>query len=152
MEDPAQDHVENQPSLEQNLTFRLTILTKLLEQQGAAILADTAVNLTGYRILKIVETYGALSVSDLSRHMFVDRAQISRSTVHLGALGLVAFTDDLQSKRKKIVTLSPDGRALVLSLAKRFNERSAVLQSVMGPQTLAGVWDAIEKLSRHLAP
>lgn len=134
-------------ALESNLTFRISIVNKILEQQAATILAGEPVGLTGYRVLKIVETFDALSISDISRHMMTDRAQVSRTAVELEHLGLVAFHADDISKRKKIVVLSRKGVALMRKLTPRFDKRVNAIAALLGDDTLAGLWDAIEKLS-----
>lgn len=134
-------------ALESNLTFRISIVNKILEQQATTILADAPVGLTGYRVLKIVETFDALSISDISRHMMTDRAQVSRTAVELGHLGLVAFHADDISKRKKIVVLSRKGVTLVRKLTPRFDKRVDDIAALLGDNALAGLWDAIDKLS-----
>ncbi|MGI9401992.1 MAG: MarR family winged helix-turn-helix transcriptional regulator [Rhizobiaceae bacterium] len=142
--------LEKYRKLEKNLAFRFSIVNKMLEQQASDLLAETPLKLTGFRILKIIETFDALSVSDVSRHMMFDRAQISRSVVQLAELGLVEFKGDSRSKLKKIVVLSDKGRELMLKLNPIFEKRQSDIEAALGSETLSSVWDAISKLSRHL--
>lgn len=69
--------------LEKVLTFRIARLGKLLDMQSGQMLSELALPLTHYRILLVASIFGEISVSDLSRTMAIDRAQISRSAAEM---------------------------------------------------------------------
>ena len=118
-------------SLESKLTFRIAVLAKLLDHEGQAMLEDTPLNLTAYRILHTVETFGAITVSDLSRVNVIDRAQVSRTAVELEKLGFVAFRPDPTSKRKKLVVPTEAGVEILSNIAPRFAARRRELQDCL---------------------
>lgn len=144
--------LEQVRDLESRLTFRLSVLSKLLDQQGQELLKDTQLNLTSYRVLLVVETFGAISISDVSRFTVLDRAQISRTAETLGRNGLVSFSSDPKSLRKKIVTLSEDGLALLQEIKPRFAERDRMLAECLGPESYEALQRGLVKLGAMLSP
>ncbi|MEM8648322.1 MAG: MarR family transcriptional regulator [Pseudomonadota bacterium] len=138
--------------LESRLTFRLSVLSKLLDQQAVALLDDAPINLTGYRILNVINTFGEISISDISRFCAIDRAQVSRAAAELSRQELVAFRSDPVSKRKKIVVLTAEGGALLNELSPRFLARNTTLNEVLGAERREALLDAINRLSAHVSP
>lgn len=142
--------LEKVRALESQLTFRLSLLSKLLDQQAQGFLEGEIINLTSYRILSIVSTFGTVSISDISRYCGIDRAQVSRSAVDLDRHGLVTFSEDPTSRRKKLVTLSASGQALLDQLMPRFLARNVALDTLLGPERRAALTEAITILTDHL--
>ncbi|MCJ7874694.1 MarR family transcriptional regulator [Phaeobacter sp. J2-8] len=147
-----EEQLERVRTLESRLTFRLSVLSKLLDQQAQAMLDGTGINLTGYRILNVINTLGSTSISDISRFCGIDRAQVSRSATELEKQGLVQFEDDAVSKRKKLVAISPDGRALLEAVKPAFVERNEKLDELLGPERKAAVTEAINLMTEHVLP
>jgi DNA-binding MarR family transcriptional regulator len=145
-----EEQLERVRTLESRLTFRLSVLSKLLDQQAQAMLDGTGINLTGYRILNVINTLGSTSISDISRFCGIDRAQVSRSATELEKQGLVLFEDDAVSKRKKLVAISPDGRALLEAVKPAFVERNEKLDELLGPERKAAVTEAINLMTDHV--
>ncbi|WP_421907539.1 MarR family winged helix-turn-helix transcriptional regulator [Mameliella sp.] len=144
-----EEQLERVRTLESRLTFRLSVLSKLLDQQAQAMLDGTGINLTGYRILNVINTLGKTSISDISRFCGIDRAQVSRSASELEKQGLVQFEDDAISKRKKLVAISTDGRALLEAVKPAFVERNEKLDELLGPERKAAVIEAINLMTDH---
>ncbi|MGH1466119.1 MAG: MarR family winged helix-turn-helix transcriptional regulator [Cognatishimia sp.] len=138
--------LESVRELESRLTFRLSVLSKLLDQQATALLKETPLSLTSYRIMNVVKTFGVISISDLSRFCALDRAQVSRTTVELEKLGLVSFQADTQSKRKKLVVITPEGLEILASVGPAFEVRRKEIEAGLGAEALAGLWQGLERL------
>lgn len=145
-----EDQLERVRTLESRLTFRLAILSKLLDQQAQSMLDGSGVNLTGYRILNVINTLGSTSISDISRFCGIDRAQVSRNATELEGQGLVVFEDDAVSKRKKLVAISPAGNALLDKIKPAFVERNENLDELLGPDRKAALIDCINLLTEHV--
>lgn len=143
--------LEKVRELESRLTFRLSVLSKLLDQQAQDLLTDTEINLTSYRILNIINTFGTVSISDISRFCGIDRAQVSRSAVALDKRGLVVFSHDPASQRKKLVSLSDAGQKLLSELDPRFRARNDEINALLGPERRAAVTEAINILTEHVS-
>ncbi|MEM1431941.1 MAG: MarR family transcriptional regulator [Pseudomonadota bacterium] len=146
-----EDRLDRVRALEDRLTFRLSILSRLLDQQASGLLEGTQLNLTGYRILDVVDTLGEVSISDISRFCMVDRAQISRTSVALERLALVRFLDDPDSKRKKLVQLTDDGLGKLAELRPRFIARNRELDELLGAERRADLIESINLLTEHAA-
>lgn len=135
--------------LENNVTFQFSIVAKMMDHNAQDLLKGTSLNLTSYRILKTVESFEAISIADLSRHMVADNAQISRAAADLGEKGLVVFLEDPNSKRRKMVALSLDGKALMAKLAPAFTQRQNEVADCLGEDLRLALKDAFEKLTQH---
>lgn len=144
--------LEKVRELEGRLTFRLSVLSKTIDQQSSDLLKDTPLSLASYRILAVVGTFEEISISDISRFNAVDRAQVSRTAVDLAASGYVAFQSDPGSKRKKIVVLTEAGRALLDSLSPKFETRRKALKEGLGEEANAALWQGLDKLAEIIAP
>ncbi|MGI9509373.1 MAG: MarR family winged helix-turn-helix transcriptional regulator [Geminicoccaceae bacterium] len=144
--------LEKVQELESQLTFRLAVLSKLLDQQVAELLKGTPLSPTSYRILTVVDTFGAISISDISRFNAIDRAQVSRTAMALAKQGLVAFRGDPRSKRKKIVVLTDDGRALLEDLRPQFQARRNALERGLGPEAHEALFLGLAKLGELVSP
>jgi DNA-binding MarR family transcriptional regulator len=142
--------LEKVRKLENRLTFRLSVLSKLLDQQATALLKGTPLSLTSYRILNVVDTLGVISISDLSRFCALDRAQVSRTAVEMEQLGLVSLEADVQSKRKKLVAITPLGLDLLTSVSASFEARRKHIEAGLGDEALAGLWHGLERLGTVL--
>ena len=143
--------LEQVRELEGRLTFRLSVLSKMLDQQGQEILKDTPLNLTSYRVMLVVETFGAISISDISRFTALDRAQISRTAEALGRSEMVGFSADPNSKRKKIVSLTGCGSALLDRVKPRFAERDRILAEGLGPEAYEALQQGLVRLGAALS-
>ncbi len=145
-----EDQLERVRALESRLTFRLSILSKFLDQQAQAMLEGSGINLTGYRILNVINTLGGTSISDISRFCAMDRAQVSRSATELERQGLVTFKEDAVSKRKKLVEISSAGNALLETIKPAFLERNEKLDELLGPERKAALTEAINLMTEHV--
>ncbi len=133
--------------LESNLTFHIAVINKVLEQQTTQLIQDTPLSLTGYRVMRVVSIFDEITISELSRQMVVDRALTSRVTASLVKQGFVDYHEDAANKRKKLIRLTPEGAALVETLAPRFEKRRAMLEGAIGETALKGLWQAFDAIS-----
>lgn len=138
-------------SLDRLLTFRISRMSKLLEVEGANRLAGSGVNLTAYRMLLVIDVFGEITISDLSRIMVIDRAQISRAASELISRGYLEAKADRTSKRKKLLCLTAEGQAHFLALKERFADRQEALESLLTKDDLEALWRALDQISTYVA-
>lgn len=143
--------LHNLGELEKQLTFRISRLSKLLDNHAAGTLAGTGLNLTWYRILLVLKIFGKTTAADLSRLMVIDRAQISRAMSDMIERGLVTSSPDPTSKRKKLLCLTDRGKRTMESVWPLFRERQRVLEEQINESEKAGLSASIDKLSAYLA-
>lgn len=133
-------------ALNANLTFRISRMAKLLEAEGAQRLEGSGLNLTSYRMMMVIAIFEEISVSDLSKLMLIDRAQISRAASDLIEDGLLEAKADRTSKRKKLLALTEAGRAKLGPLKQRFNARQIDIEAALDAKGMAGLWHAIDRI------
>lgn len=138
--------LEKMGDLESRIAFQMSVVSKKLDQYANTLLKDSPINLTAYRVLNIVNTFGGSSISDISRSTAMDRAQISRIAVELEKKGLVLFAKDGANKRKKLVVLSESGLELVESLLPVFQERRKKVRELLGEEVYDSMLVGLVKL------
>ena len=143
------ERVAKLEALNTHLTFRISRMAKLLEVEGAERLAGSGINLTAYRMMLVIQVFGEISVSDLSRIMLIDRAQVSRAGADLIERGLVEARADRISKRKKLLALTTEGEAVYIDLRARFDARETALTETIGDD-LEALWTSVNRISDWL--
>lgn len=66
-----------------------------------------------YPILAALDRLGPLAIGELARALGVTQPGVTRSVSQLAAAGLIDTSSASDDQRRKIVSLSPDGRRLV---------------------------------------
>lgn len=133
--------------LESRLTFRLSVISKLLDQKSQSFLEGTELNLSSYRILAVVHTFEQISISDISRFNAMDRGQVSRAAVDLEKHGFVRFSADAKSKRKKIVILTEQGHDLLKQVQPKFDAYRLTLEEALGQEHVNALSAGLSKLT-----
>ena len=146
-----ENQLEKVRDLESRLTFRLSVLSKILDRQSSELLKGTSLSLTAYRILSVVDTFGEISISDISRFNVLDRGQVSRTADTLGKQGLVEFADNPHSKRKKLLRLSKSGYEKLREVRPKFTERQRELVESLGPEAHEGLGKGLDRLDEILS-
>ncbi|MFK7995985.1 MAG: MarR family winged helix-turn-helix transcriptional regulator [Granulosicoccus sp.] len=143
-----ESQLEKVRELESRLTFRLSVVSKLLDQQSQALLGGTQLSLSSYRILAVVHTFQQISISDISRFNAMDRAQVSRAAVDLEKLGYVGFEANPQSKRKKMVTLTKEGHDILKKIQPKFDTYRSTLEEALGRENMQALSTGLSKLTQ----
>lgn len=138
---------ENVSALESLLTFRLSVLSRRLDQQAAGLLAGTSLTLTAYRMLVVIVAFGEISISDISRFCAIGRAQIGRTAAELERRGLVEFRSDGGNRRKKLVAATKEGLEILDRFRPAFRERSQALDERLGAEQREALMDSLNRLS-----
>lgn len=100
--------------LESFLSFRVTILAKLLERRLARMLSEQfGLAVAEYRVLLQVALRPGSTVRSVSARTFVDKAQVSRVVAALEEQDLIKRTTRDNDRRSPEFTVTPSGRALI---------------------------------------
>lgn len=137
-------------TLQSQLTFRISVLSKLLDQQMAAIAADHDLSLGAYRALATIQAFGQLTAADLTRYTAYDKAMVSRHVSELSARALIDVRQDPAHGRRKLLRLTQAGQQKLKAARPAVDARRANLSSVLTPEEEGVLIAAIEKLSSHL--
>ena len=133
--------------LESRLTFRLSVLSKLLDQQAEEMLEGTGITLIDYRVLNLIYALGDISITDISRFCAIERAEISKTAAELANKDLVAFEANREKPLKKNVALTESGRDLLQELHPVFLDRNRDFEELLGPDRRRALGEAITLLT-----
>lgn len=142
-------HNEDQP-LQAQMTFRLSVLSKLLDRQMADIAARQGLGLIGYRLLATAQAFGPLTAADLGRHTCYDKAAVSRAVSDLENKGWFEGAADPTHGRRRILRLTPAGQAQLDAAHPAVTARREALASVLDAKQEAALAQALDALLTHL--
>ena len=101
-----------------------------------------------YRLLAALEEGGPASQAVLGRGTGIDRSDVTAALSELESRRLVERTVDPDHKRRKIVTLTPEGVARLRELDTVVDD---IQEQVLGPLTAAQRRQFLDLMSRMLA-
>jgi DNA-binding MarR family transcriptional regulator len=100
--------------LESFLSFRVTILAKLLERRLARMLGERfGLAVAEYRVLAQVAMRPGATVRAIAARTYVDKAQVSRVVAALEEQDLIKRSTRNSDRRSPEFTITPSGRALI---------------------------------------
>lgn len=137
--------------LESLKTFQLARLSKMLEHHGQSLVQSSNVNLTGYRMLMIIDVFEEITLSDLSRVMLVDGAQISRAAKDLVTKGYIEYRPVPGNQRKKYLAHTIEGSKLLDVLKPRFAKREADLEKLLKEAGIEEMWVGVNLITEFLS-
>lgn len=137
--------------LESLKTFQLARLSKVLENHGQSMLSDSNLNLTGYRMLLIIDIFDEITLSDLSRVMLIDGAQISRAAKDLVRKHYIEYRAVPGNQRKKFLAHTQAGTNLLKALKPRFNEREEDIAKLLEEAGAADMWAGVNLITEFYA-
>lgn len=133
--------------LEQFLTYRLHVLTKLAERGiGERYQERLGVTLPEARVIASVGSFGPFSIMDLARHANLDKSQASRAAEALIRQGLVQREASEADGRVVLISLTAEGRELyrkVMPIARKWN---ADLFDCLDENEKAALGDALDRI------
>lgn len=146
-----QRHLDGIEALQAQMTFRVSVLSKLLDQQMAQLASEVDLSLGAYRALATIEAFGQLTAADLARYTAYDKGAVSRQVGELSAGGLIRVIPDPGHGRRKILSLTPEGMDRLLAIRPKVEARRANLSAVLGPDEEQAFLNAIEKLGTYMS-
>ena len=137
--------------LQSQLTFRVSVLSKLLDQEMSDIAAAHGLSLAGYRTLATIQAFGVLTAADIIRYTAYDKAAISRTLADLAGAGLIDVSQDPEHGRRKLLQLTREGDAVLAAAKPAVDARRDRLAAVLDPAEEHAFQTAIEKLTTLVA-
>ncbi|MDT3446144.1 MULTISPECIES: MarR family winged helix-turn-helix transcriptional regulator [unclassified Pseudofrankia] len=98
-----------------------------------------------YRLLAALEQWGSASQADLGRDTGIDRSDVTAALTELESRNLVERRTDPDHKRRKIVTLTPQGADALLRLDAVLD---GIQEEVLAPLTAAQQRQFVDLVSR----
>ena len=143
--------IEGISQLQAQMTFRFSVLSKLLDQQMSAIAGQVGLSLTGYRVLATVSAFGEVTAADLARYTGYDKAAVSRQVTDLIQNGLITSTSDPHHGRRKLLRMTADGDAALRNAAPLVEARREGLSAQLTNDEERIFLSVIEKLASHVS-
>ena len=137
--------------LQSQLTFRISVLSKLLDQDMADIASAHGLSLAGYRTLATIQAFGVLTAADIIRYTAYDKAAISRTLAELAKSGLIDVSQDPDHGRRKLLQLTQAGETVLKDAKPAVDARRDRLADVLNPDEERAFQTAIEKLTTLVA-
>lgn len=116
------------------LPYRMLLLAKLIDRRAAEQVAHLNLSLAEWRVIAHIGRFGKLSISQISRSAFVDRAEVCRAAAALEKAGVLRRETNPANRRSQLLALTARG----LTLFERTSEtRLAFFRDVCSELTAA---------------
>ncbi|MGC6517717.1 MAG: MarR family winged helix-turn-helix transcriptional regulator [Candidatus Puniceispirillaceae bacterium] len=139
--------------LNRHLTYRIARLQSHLSTQASEILKHHAdISLSEWRILTILTNPAIEFQKDVLSAMGLDKGQVSRTLKRLKDKEYIEISHDARDQRKRLVTLTESGLALIERMAPIMLRRQAHLQSQFSEPELEKLFEFIEALESKTGP
>jgi DNA-binding MarR family transcriptional regulator len=137
--------ISTEPDLATRLRLAVTRTARRLRQQAGTDLSPSLA-----AALATVEMRGPLTPSELAEIEGVRRPTATKIVAKLAATGLVEKAGDPTDGRVSLVSISPDGRRLLLEMRSRKNAYLASRLRHLPPEDIAALERAADVLERLL--
>lgn len=107
------DDVARALDLEQFMPFRLSVLANRVTRAVARVYARRfRLSAPEWRAMAVLGRYGAMTANSVVERTAMDKVRVSRAVARLLARGRVTRHTDPEDRRRAILALTPEGRAV----------------------------------------
>jgi DNA-binding MarR family transcriptional regulator len=104
--------------LEHFLPYRLSVLSNRISTAIARVYAARfGLSISEWRLIAVLGRFGPLSANGVAERTYMDKVRVSRAVQKLLERGLVERATDGVDRRRSILQLSKDGRAIRAEVA-----------------------------------
>ena len=125
--------------LDDYVPYLLRRADQTLSEGFYAVLNDSGIARSEWRVLAVLEELGALSVLDLTAAALSPQPTVTHAVRRLEERGLVTRTEGAADRRQRIVAITPEGSAITRDLMAHARRLEA--------EALAGLGDLDELVS-----
>jgi DNA-binding MarR family transcriptional regulator len=145
------DAAGGQAPLETLLTYRVSVLAKMLDRRTVATLGDGYhLSIAEWRVLAQLSVRSPSTVRWLAARMRVDRAEVSRAAAALVARRLVRRHADPDDARSVLFTVTSGGAALYRRIMPKRLALHRKLLGILSPDEAEVFFAAVDKLVAQL--
>ncbi len=121
-------------ALEHFLPYRLSVLTNTISGGIARLYAERfGLAIAEWRVMAVLGRFGPLSANQVCRRTAMDKVRVSRAVARLVARGLVARRADPHDRRRAVLRLAAQGRAIHHRIVPLARAREARLLAPLTP-------------------
>ena len=137
--------------LERYAPALLTFLANKLSRGASAVYRrEFGVGIIDWRIMALLAIEPGIPASRICKVIGLDKGPVSRSLAFMAGRGLVAAAADGQDARRRIVALTPAGRALHDRILAVALERERRLLSCLAPAEVEALLGLLNRLHANL--
>ena len=134
------------------LGFRLALLATISDRKAQSQISGRfGMNLGEWRALGAIRAWGPATLASLSRALYQDKGQLSRTIKGLSERGLVASALGAQDRRSPIFRLTAEGRRWHDRMLAFAADRNAHLLDALDPRERTQIFRILDKLTRTAA-
>jgi DNA-binding MarR family transcriptional regulator len=138
--------------LERFLPFRLSVLGNRVTRAVARVYADRfKMSAPEWRTMAVLGRYGAMSAQDVVEHTAMDKVRVSRAVTRLTARRRVTRHVDVKDRRRAILDLTAEGRAVYNQIVPLALAVEAELVADLSDAERTTLEAALGKLERRTA-
>lgn len=141
------------PDLELSSPYLRELPTRLLAMAGIRANAASRAALTehdashfDFSVLVTLETWNGLSQAELGRRTGLNRKDVADTVARLEHRGSVSRESDPKDARRKIVTLSTEGRAWLQDLKKEVDAAQIAITTVLSPEEVSDLVTILQRI------
>lgn len=140
--------------LDRFVPYRLAVLTNIVSMSIAnAYEQEFGLSIPEWRVLAVLARYPNLSAIEVSERAAMDKVAVSRAVRRLVAARRLVRTHDKGDRRRSVLRLSPEGKAIytrVAPLALRYERRLLDALSAQDRRTLQRLLGQLIERARKL--
>jgi DNA-binding MarR family transcriptional regulator len=137
--------------LEGLLTYRVSILAKLLDRRTVAMLSESCgLNVAEWRVLAQISEHAPSTVRWLAERMRVDRAEVSRAAAALEKRGLATRERDPADARSVLLNPTRAGKSLYKEIMPKRQALHRDLMATLPPEEAEDLLRTLDTLIERL--
>ncbi|HXZ02204.1 MAG TPA: MarR family winged helix-turn-helix transcriptional regulator [Stellaceae bacterium] len=138
--------------LEHFLPFRLSVLANRVTRRVARVYARRfQLSAPEWRTMAVLGRYGAMTANSVVERTAMDKVRVSRAVARLLARERVTRRTDPDDRRRAILDLTPEGRAVYAKVVPMVLAVESELLSPLGAEERALLDQVLRKLEQHTA-
>lgn len=135
---------------EDSIGFRLGTLSNLMALPFHSTHGkDEDLSLPEWRMLQVLQVYPGISIGDICFHTGMHKMQASRALQRGMRMGRLVWENDPDDGRRKLVFLTPEGKALCKRLNPSIIEREGELQKFLNAEQKRLLGQLLDQLIEH---
>lgn len=147
---PDREESQKTLELERFLPYRLSIVANLVSRALAKLYEhEYGLTVAEWRLIAILARFGPLSANGVCERTGMDKVRVSRAVARASARKLVSRDVDPEDRRRLVLGLTPQGRAIHDRIVPMAMQRESELVEVLNDGELAQLLDALGKLQQR---
>jgi DNA-binding MarR family transcriptional regulator len=137
-------------SLDRNLSYTLSLLSFFMGKASYEIYTSRGLTNGQWKVLSVLAAFGPMAPVEISKHVTLDKAAISRAVRQLRELGLTDNRDRVDDGRSVEVLVTAKGRRTYAAMNEEMAELQGRIFASMGRENEQAFFRSTETLLANL--